>query len=540
MVASPAPTHDPAEAGLAADGTIPAALRRGHWMNLLRLHAAVEPDGVAVRFEGADTTWSGLAAAMEAGAAALSRRGVGPGDRVLLLGLNRPEYVEALLAIHALGAIAVPINVRLAPPEIAYIVDDADADLLLADAVFAPAVDAVRGLTGRLREVVWLDAAPEAAAGGGEDAAWPALVAQGTEGFAAPDVAEDATALIMYTSGTTGRPKGAMLDHLNMLAQVRTSQLTSEPPSADDVMYLSAPLFHIAGTANLIAAIVNRVRVVLHPLGTFDPVAVVEAYEREGATTAFNVPQQWQAICAVPGVRERRLRLRTISWGAAPASPTLLRLMAETFPQALIVAAFGQTEMSPVTCVLRGEEALERIGSVGRPIPWIAARVVDPAMEDVAPGEVGEIVYRGPTLMRGYWRRPDATAEAFAGGWFHSGDLVRQDADGYVWVVDRVKDMIISGGENIYCTEVENELFAHPAVLEAAVWGRPDERWGEVPAAGVVLREGHSLGIEELRAWLEGRLAHFKIPRELHIVDALPRNASGKVRKVELRGLTER
>ena len=208
--------------------------------------------------------------------------------------------------------------------------------------------------------------------------------------------------------------------------------------------------------------------------------------------------------------------------------------MSETSPQANILAAFGQTEMSPVTCMLLGEDALRKLGSVGKVVPTVAARIVDENMNDVPVGEVGEIVYRAPTLMAGYWNNPEAAAEAFAGGWFHSGDLVRSDADGYIWVVDRKKDMIISGGENIYCAEVENALAAHPAVVEAAVIGRADDRWGEVPVA-VVAISADQLLLEDLADFLDERLARYKHPKALEVVAALPRNPAGKVLKTELR-----
>jgi fatty-acyl-CoA synthase len=215
--------------------------------------------------------------------------------------------------------------------------------------------------------------------------------------------------------------------------------------------------------------------------------------------------------------------------------------MAETFPGTQILAAFGQTEMSPVTCMLLGEDAIRKLGSVGKVIPTVSARIVDEEMNDVPVGQVGEIVYRAPTLMAGYWNNPQATAEAFHGGWFHSGDLVRQDGEGYIWVVDRKKDMIISGGENIYCAEVENVLAAHPAIAEVAVIGRTHERWGEVPLAVVALgtdprtapKSGFTLS--DLEEFLTERLARYKHPKVLEIVDALPRNPAGKVLKTELR-----
>jgi fatty-acyl-CoA synthase len=222
--------------------------------------------------------------------------------------------------------------------------------------------------------------------------------------------------------------------------------------------------------------------------------------------------------------------------GAAPATVTLLETMNATFPGAEIVSVFGQTEMSPVTTFLPGRDAIRKIGSVGKPVPTIAARIVDDQMNDVAPGQVGEIVYRGPTLMAGYWNNPAATAEAFHGGWFHSGDLVRTDDEGFLYVVDRKKDMIISGGENIYCAEVENVLSAHPAVADIAIIGAKHERWGETPVAVVVPADPAAPpSLDDLAAWSRDKLASYKRPTVIVLVDGLPRNAAGKVLKNELR-----
>jgi fatty-acyl-CoA synthase/long-chain acyl-CoA synthetase len=268
-----------------------------------------------------------------------------------------------------------------------------------------------------------------------------------------------------------------------------------------------------------------------------DPVATLDLVERERVSSIFLVPAMWAAVVAVPGIADRDLSsLRRISWGAAPASTTLLRTMIDTFPQAEVVTAFGQTECSPVTCLLRGEDSVRKIGSVGTPMLNVEVRVVDDAMDDVPRGEVGEIVYRSPMVMKEYWGSPEATAEAFAGGWFHSGDLVRQDEDGYYYVVDRKKDMIITGGENVYCAEVEDVLAAHPAVAEVALIGVPDARYGEAPLAVVAPRDpGAPPTPEELSAWCRERLARYKHPREYSFVPALPRNPSGKVLKTSLR-----
>jgi len=272
------------------------------------------------------------------------------------------------------------------------------------------------------------------------------------------------------------------------------------------------------------------------PTAPFDARTTLDVVEREQVTGLFLVPAQWQVLCADPTSTDRCRSLKTISWGAAPATVSLLQDMAKTFPYAEIISVFGQTEMSPVTTALPSEEAVRKIGSVGKPIPTIVARVVDENMNDVRPGEVGEIVYRGPTLMAGYWHDPEATAAAFEGGWFHSGDLVRADEEGFLYVVDRKKDMIISGGENIYCAEVENVLAAHPAVLDVAVIGAKHARWGETPVAVVVPADPASPPtLEDLVDFSRDKLASYKTPTILVVLNELPRNAAGKVVKHELR-----
>jgi fatty-acyl-CoA synthase len=326
-----------------------------------------------------------------------------------------------------------------------------------------------------------------------------------------------------------------MLSHRNLQLQGLTCIRAMDINDESDIAFLTAPFFHIAGLGSMAGNLQLGIPTVIHPLGAFDPAAVVDAWELERATVVFNVPQQWQAICALPGIAERDLALRIISWGAAPASDTLLRQMGACFPNALNVAVFGQTETSPITCVLRGEDSLRKLGSVGRAIPTIQYRIVDAAMNDVGPDEVGEIVYRGPTIFRGYWNKLRETEAAFAGGWFHSGDLVRADAEGFIWVVDRKKDMIITGGENVYCAEVENAVADHPAVLEVAVVGQADESWGEIPVAFIATRPGTALTLEELSAFLDGRVAHYKFPKRIEVLDLLPRNAGGKVLKTRLR-----
>jgi fatty-acyl-CoA synthase len=505
----------------------PYLARRQNWTNQLARHALMQPDATALRFLGHTTTWAELDRRVTALAGALSRRGVGLGDRVLILMLNRPEFIESFLAANRLGAIAVPVNFRMTPAEIAFLVSDCQGRVVITEAVLAKVASAVRDIDPTLATVI--------VAGGTDDEVigYDDLIAEPGDTPQPVDIPNDSPALIMYTSGTTGRPKGAVLTHTNIAGQAMTNLFTIGADINRDVGFIGVPLFHIAGVGNAITPLQLGLPTVIYPLGAFDPGALLDVLETEQVTSMFLVPAQWQVVCAEQRANPRKLQLRVLSWGAAPASDTLLRDMSETFPGTQIYAAFGQTEMSPVTCMLLAQDAIRKLGSVGKVIPTVAARVVDENMNDVPVGQVGEIVYRAPTLMAGYWHNPKATADAFAGGWFHSGDLVRQDEEGYVWVVDRKKDMIISGGENIYCAEVENALAGHPAIVEVAVIGRPDAKWGEVPVAVAAVHTDLDLG--DLDQFLTERLARYKHPKALEIVDALPRNPAGKVLKTELR-----
>lgn len=507
----------------------PYLARRQNWVNQLERHAMMQPDAPALRFVGNTMTWADLRRRVAALAGALSGRGVGFGDRVMILMLNRTEFVESVLAANMIGAIAVPLNFRLTPTEIAVLVEDCVAHVMLTEAALAPVAIGVRNIQPLLSVIVVAGGSSQDSVFGYED-----LLNEAGDVHEPVDIPNDSPALIMYTSGTTGRPKGAVLTHANLTGQAMTALYTSGANINSDVGFVGVPLFHIAGIGNMLTGLLLGLPTVIYPLGAFDPGQLLDVLEAEKVTGIFLVPAQWQAVCTEQQARPRDLRLRVFSWGAAPAPDALLRQMSATFPETQILAAFGQTEMSPVTCMLLGEDAIAKRGSVGRVIPTVAARVVDQNMNDVPVGEVGEIVYRAPTLMSCYWNNPEATAEAFAGGWFHSGDLVRMDSDGYVWVVDRKKDMIISGGENIYCAELENVLASHPDIAEVAVIGRADEKWGEVPIA-VAAVTNDDLRIEDLGEFLTDRLARYKHPKALEIVDALPRNPAGKVLKTELR-----
>ncbi|CAJ1511045.1 long-chain-fatty-acid--CoA ligase [[Mycobacterium] burgundiense] len=503
------------------------------WVEQVSKHARCQPSGAALRFRGTTTTWQQLDDRSRRLATALADRGVDAGDRVLLLLTNRPEFVEALLAVNRLGAIAVPVNFRLVAAEVAFLAENSGAGAVIVEAELAPLVSGVREQHPELACLVVGGRAE--GAGPGAETYEPAVAASPPHlGDGPGDVST--CAMIMYTSGTTGRPKGAMLSYQNLLGQTLTLARAFQLVRNDEVVAVTSPMFHIAAIGALVPNLIFGYPTVITPTGAFDPERFLDLLETEGVTNAFLVPTQWQAVCSSPTIPDRQLRLRTISWGAAPASAAILRAMATAFPDAANVCTFGQTEMSPVTTALDGADALDKLGSIGKPVPLVDVRIVDDEMNDVTQGAVGEIVYRGPQTMLGYWDNPEETAKAFRGGWFHSGDLVRADEDGFLYVVDRLKDMIISGGENVYCGEVEAAIADHPDVHEVAVVGSPHPKWGETPVAVVVPRDPSDPPTSaDLIEFVSTRLASYKKPTKVVITDALPRNASGKVLKAPLR-----
>lgn len=446
-------------------------------------------------------------------ASVLAAGGVGPGDRVALLLHNRIEFVETLLACHRLAAVAVPINFRLAPDEVEYVLADSAAAALICDS---------RPPGGSGLPMV-LEVGP-----GYDDA-----TAHAPRHDGAP-VLEDDPALMCYTSGTTGRPKGAVLTHRNLVAST-LSWIHEMRAGHDDVWVSGQPLFHIGGMNGLFPFLVLGATVIITPTTAFDPDATLRLIEAHGATMCIFVPTQWAAICASDVVTQIESNLRVAMWGASSAPRRTLEVMERTFPRAAIVSAYGQTETSGATTLLKGPDSTRKMGSVGKPMLGVELRVVDDDMREVPVGGIGEIVYRGPNVMVGYHEQPEATRAAFAGDWFHSGDLARLDEEGYLWIVDRKKDMIVSGGENVYPAEVERVLLDHPGVAEAAVIGVPHPRWVESPVAFVVPADGGETAEAELIAHCRRHLAAFKKPSAVIVVQQLPRNAGGKVLKRQLR-----
>jgi fatty-acyl-CoA synthase len=487
------------------------------------------PAAPAVAFEDRVLSFAELDRRADRLSSALAARGVRGGDNVAILMYNRPEFVESFLAIQRLGACAVPVNFRLSQAEVDYVLADSRAVGIVSDAdLVAVGQAAAPKLPGVHFHLVAGAARP------GAESYEEALAAASPR---APAVAVDdgQLAFLMYTSGTTGRPKGAMLTHRNLVVNTM-NWLYEVGARREDVWLSGLPLFHIGGINGLLPFMALGALAVIEPSTGFDPARSIERLARHRVSMCFFVPTQWREICERPEVaRLDRGRLRVAIWGASPAPARTLELLAETFPSVEIVNAFGQTEMSSNTAFLKGPDAVRKMGSIGRPAINVEARIVDAEGEDVRRGEVGEIVYRGPTVMRGYFGDEEASAEAFAGGWFHSGDLVREDAEGFLYVVDRLKDMLISGGENVYPAEVERALAEHPAVAEVAVLGVPHPRWVETPLAVVVPAPGTAPSEEELIEHCRERLAGYKKPGAVIFAAELPRNAAGKVLKRELR-----
>jgi acyl-CoA synthetase (AMP-forming)/AMP-acid ligase II len=444
-----------------------------------------------------------------------------------LLAYNCIEFLEVIFAANHLGAIAMPINWRLAAPEVRYLLEHSEAAVLVCDESLVALGDDALAERDRQPVRVCIGAAPPG---------WTKLADLRAGGEPVARVRADADAIhrLMYTSGTTGRPKGVMLTHGN-LAWKNLAHLVEFGFTSDDVGLACGPLYHVGAldltTTTLLAAgattVVHRV---------FDAAAVVDEIERSRITAVWLAPAMVNAIMALPDVETRDLAsVRAIINGGEKMPIPLIERLRRTFPSAWIADAYGLTETVSGDTFLDRDSLVTKLGSVGRPCLYLELDLWDERGRSVAPGERGEIVLRGPKVFPGYWRDPAATEQAFAGGWFHTGDVGVRDDDGYLFIVDRLKDMIVSGGENIAGSEVERVLYEHVAVLEAAVVARADDRWGEVPVAFVARRPGHEVTAAELIDHCRANLAKFKVPAAVTFVDALPRNPSGKVLKRELR-----
>ncbi|WP_372758361.1 long-chain-fatty-acid--CoA ligase [Litorivivens sp.] len=465
-------------------------------------------------------------------AGALEASGIEAGDRVGILAKNSVDNLCTFLACARLGAVAVGLNYRLTQPEVEFIASDAEIKHLFFDAEFDP----LRGDYLRAQPCVCYDS-------GSQSPEFVSWIEQG-EPICESRAGGDDVLFQMYTSGTTGLPKGVLITHRNVLLVTYQSPMTTgKGHRVGEKGLVVAPLFHAVGLVGALMGVIYGGTMLIHR--DYDPVGMIETLEQEKINTTAVIPVMLQfSIICVPDIAERDFSsLHTINYGASPIAEDLLRQCMDIF-QCDFIQGYGQTEATLALTFLTADDHRAALAdkphllrSCGRAVFGTEIRVVDEQGNPLPPGEIGEIVARGPQLMKGYWKRDDATAKTIVDGWLHTGDAGRMDEEGYVYIQDRVKDMIISGGENIYPAELENILMGHPQIQDAAVIGVADEKWGEVPFAVLVSGGAAELTPDELVAFCRGKLAGYKIPRQLAYVEALPRNPTGKILKKDLREL---
>jgi acyl-CoA synthetase (AMP-forming)/AMP-acid ligase II len=493
-------------------------------LNLVRHHAAQRPNAPCLSFGDETLSYGDLHKRCSRVANALTQRGVQAGDRVAILARNSPAHYELLFGCGMIGAILLPVNWRLAPREVSGILADAEPGLVIIEADLEPLLNAAQTNVGTLDMhsdyLVWRDAAAEA------DPALP--------------IASDAPALILYTSGTTGQPKGVVLSHDSLSYMNRMAGELWDFTAAS-VNLAAMPLFHIGGIGYSLSAFGRGGHTVL--MQQVIPADIVDAIRRHRVTHGFFVPTVIQMLLEVPGVGDIDLTsLKCMLYGGAPIGEAVLKRAIEVFGCGFI-HCYGMTETAGTVITLVPEDhdpggpRAHRLRSCGLPMPWVELALVNPETDQAVPiGQVGEIRVRSKVNMLGYWNKPKETEKTVTPeGWLCTGDAAWQDDDGYVYIHDRFKDMIVSGGENIYPTEIENVLYDHPGVAAAAVIGVQHERWGETPRAFVVARNGFAPTEAELIAFTRKRLAHYKCPSSVVFVAALPQNASGKILKKEMR-----
>ena len=486
------------------------------------------PDDTAMLLEdGNRRSWRETRDRVERIAAVLRSWGLAPGDRVALLALNGPHFLEASWAVARLGAVLQPMNFRLAPAELAFQIADAAPKLLLLDTAFG---DLAEQFAGGLETIVI-----DPAAG---SQSLEALMKAAEPGAPPAALSGDETLGIFYTSGTTGTPKGVMISHANVLANA-AFLVPTVGYSSDDVTLHAAPMFHVSDFCASFAQLIAGGQHAFIP--RFQPEPVLAAVARYRATNLILIPAMIDMVVDHPAVGQHDLSSwRFLFYGGSPIAAEAMRRYFEVLPCEL-AQGYGLTESTHTICVLtqrdhrRATEEPELLRSCGRPLIGVHVRIADDAGKPLPPGEIGEILVRAPNVMKGYWNDAEATEEVLRGGWLHTGDVGFQDAGGYVTLVDRKKDMIISGGENVYSVEVENALASHPAVAEAATIAVPDDKWGERVHAVIVLAEGHRSDADDLQSHCRQAIAGYKIPRSFEFVDSLPRTGIGKVKKSDLR-----
>ncbi|MER7691956.1 long-chain fatty acid--CoA ligase [Streptomyces sp. NPDC097610] len=504
-----------------------------NFASILDYHSALRPEAVAVVQDERHLTVRELRTRVNQLAAGLTALGVGRGDIVGLLLYNRPEFLELVYAANRIGAVFLPLNYRLSEDEWQYILDHSRAKVIVTESEFVPAVDRIAGvLTGLHHRIQVADDATVAGWTGYEN-----LLARHQGAVVEPvDVEPGDLQRLMYTSGTTSRPKGVCITYGNLQAK-NLAHIVHFGLTAEDTTLVCGPLYHVGGLdMPALGVLYAGGKVVLQR--KFDARGVLKAIQEQRVTNLWLAPAMVNSVLEVPD-RESHdtTSVRFVLGGGEKTPEPVLRRVMTAFPNAWFADAYGLTETVSGDTFLDREHCLTKLGSVGRPVPHTRVRIVDDNGQEAPTGELGEITLRGPKVFAGYWRDERATAAALKDGWFHTGDIGHVDEDGFLYIDDRKKDMIVSGGENIATPEVERVLYEHPAVLEAAVVGLAHPRWGEVPRAFVVFRPGTKAEAEELREFCQARLAKFKVPARFDVVDELPRTPSGKVLKRNLRDL---
>lgn len=498
---------------------------------MLRRSAARHGSKAALVFGDQCWSYSTFDTIVDELAAGLDDLGVTKGDRVAILARNSNAFLAIRFAVARIGAVLVPVNVMLGASDIAYILDHSGARILFADAALVElGRQAAAAAGGRIEGFFLVEG--EGAEATGAIARWSSLRIPG----ATIDDRADADDLlqIIYTSGTESRPKGAMLSHAAVLWQYQSCLFDCDW-TTDTVILHALPLFHCAAL-DAMAGPALQAGATSIISASAAPEQVIPLVEQHRVTAFFAPPTVWISLLRSPLFEAHDISSLVKGYYGASIMPVaVIEELSERIPGLRLWNLYGQTEIAPVATVLRPEDHATRRGSAGRPTLHVQTRVVDDEMRDVGPGEVGEIVHRSPQLLSGYWRQPELSETVFAGGWFHSGDLATIDEDGFITVVDRKKDMIKTGGENVSSREVEEAIYAHPHVSEVAVIGLPDPRWIEAVTAFVVVRSGTTPSVEALETHCAQRLSGFKRPKRFVFVDDLPRNASGKILKRNLR-----
>ncbi len=501
-----------------------------NWSYVLEGNVEKFPDKEAIIFEERRLTYKQLGERVDGLAQGLRQLGLKRGDVVAILLLNCPEYLEVTFAVNKLGGVWLPMNYRLAGPEVTYILNHSEAKMLISEKEFEPLIQGIRKDIPGVQKFIGV--------GKEVPAGWESYdgLVEGHKGAKVPHALVELDDLhrLMYTSGTTAHPKGVMITYGNLYWK-NVGHIIMFDIKPEDKTLVVGPLYHVGGM-DLTATGTLNVGGSLVILRRFDPIPVLQAIQKERPTNAWFAPTMVNALFQEPTFdRYDVSSIRFIIDGGEKMPMPLITQIKKKFPKAWFADAYGLTETVSGDTFLAKDQMIAKIGSVGKPVFQLRVRIVDDEDRDVPPNTLGEIVLRGPKVFKGYWKNPQATAEAIKNGWFHTGDIGTLDEEGYLYIVDRKKDVIISGGENIASLEVERVIYELPQVLETAVVGLPHPKWQEIPKAFVVLKKGEKLTAEEITAHCSKKLAKFKVPKEVEFIDMLPRNPSGKILKRELR-----